>query len=336
MSGTYRYCVVPMCQNTSTTTPDKVFLTVPMEEKRRKQWFVAMRRSDFLQPKTAAYICADHFDLENDMENYIRWTLQPRTHIILKPGVCPHKFECQAMRTEMHPIRRPRNLLSMRKEEEERKRMVEEMIDIEDSEEIVDDPDLMLVEEVLNEPFDPEVPSTSTQETSTSRQETSTSDKGTQVRMKVHHFRSTHVQCSVKCEDKSVQTNPKVLIDAGTNTPVEKLKVGEIFSSSDEEMESIPTDSEYQPSSGSNPSSNTLSAEPEKKFLSLKKRVQTNTMLYIGVPTNASFLIDIFTKYCKCPERNIYLCLKKMRLNEPYAVLSYEFELSLNISWYNI
>ncbi|KAI5755649.1 hypothetical protein M8J77_018601 [Diaphorina citri] len=68
--SSYRYCCVPLCNSTSKSTPDKVLISVPRDENRRKAWFNAMRRKNVLSSKTFAAVCADHFDLENDLENY--------------------------------------------------------------------------------------------------------------------------------------------------------------------------------------------------------------------------------------------------------------------------
>ncbi|KAI5728588.1 hypothetical protein M8J77_018305 [Diaphorina citri] len=47
------------------------YVSVPRDENRRKAWFNAMRRKNVLSSKTLfAAVCADHFDLENDIENY--------------------------------------------------------------------------------------------------------------------------------------------------------------------------------------------------------------------------------------------------------------------------
>uniref|UniRef100_A0A8D9DZV1 Uncharacterized protein n=1 Tax=Cacopsylla melanoneura TaxID=428564 RepID=A0A8D9DZV1_9HEMI len=268
------------------------------------------------------------------MENYVKFTMFPRTPIILKPGVCPHKFECQSMRTETHPVKRKQNLLSKRKEEEDRRTMVEHMIVSEsEDEEMIDNPDLAIQElQIPETTFDPSnIPSTSQAIPVSHAYSVETVDKGIQVKIKPFHFRSVKVQCTVNSVDCSVQAVPD-LVDVGTST-VEKLNLADIFSSDDDDddIESLPTDSvasEYHPTSNSQ-SSDTISPIPLKKhFDELKNRVNTNTMLYLGLPTNASFVIGVLATYCKCTERDIYLCLKKIRLNEPYSILSYEFDLS--------
>lgn len=58
----YRGCFVPLCTNTTRKTPQKMFVTVPQNIKRRKKWFQAVRRPN---PKTTSnlFCCEDHFDV---------------------------------------------------------------------------------------------------------------------------------------------------------------------------------------------------------------------------------------------------------------------------------
>ncbi|CAG9561543.1 unnamed protein product [Danaus chrysippus] len=95
----YKYCIVPTCKNTTSKTPHKVFFTVPIGEEVRRAWCLAAGRvpgvHKTLSSKCCRFICEDHFDLENDMENYVKWKLFGVGKLILKRGVLPHKFICQ-------------------------------------------------------------------------------------------------------------------------------------------------------------------------------------------------------------------------------------------------
>lgn len=59
-----KWCFVPECKNTTRSTPGKVFVTIPKNKKRRKQWFAAVRRkiSD-VSEKSVLYCCEDHFNV---------------------------------------------------------------------------------------------------------------------------------------------------------------------------------------------------------------------------------------------------------------------------------
>lgn len=58
----YKYCVVPKCKSTSSSTPDKLFFHVPTDKKARKKWCSVMKR-DPLSSKSTHYCCEDHFDV---------------------------------------------------------------------------------------------------------------------------------------------------------------------------------------------------------------------------------------------------------------------------------
>ncbi|KAI5747302.1 hypothetical protein M8J77_013226 [Diaphorina citri] len=47
-------------------------------------------------------IYRDHFNLEQDMENYVKFQIMKEGPIRLRPGVIPHKFICQKSQTTAH------------------------------------------------------------------------------------------------------------------------------------------------------------------------------------------------------------------------------------------
>ena len=57
----YKYCFVPMCKNTTVSTPEKLFFNVPSNANVRKQWFDAAHREDKVSSKTICHACEDHF-----------------------------------------------------------------------------------------------------------------------------------------------------------------------------------------------------------------------------------------------------------------------------------
>ncbi|KAJ8685216.1 hypothetical protein QAD02_021009 [Eretmocerus hayati] len=69
---TYKYCFFPDCTNTTCTAPNKVFLNVPRDPAKRQRWFDAVE-SPGKSAKKSKHCCADHFDLENDLENFSEW-----------------------------------------------------------------------------------------------------------------------------------------------------------------------------------------------------------------------------------------------------------------------
>ncbi|KAJ8911285.1 hypothetical protein NQ315_015288 [Exocentrus adspersus] len=93
----YKYCITPMCSNTTVVTPTKVFVRVP-EGKRRQQWLKACRRDpNSLTTRSRAYVCEDHFNLPEDMDNFVKFKLVGGK-VVLKKDVVPHVFDCQSGR----------------------------------------------------------------------------------------------------------------------------------------------------------------------------------------------------------------------------------------------
>ncbi|XP_022818832.1 uncharacterized protein LOC111351258 isoform X5 [Spodoptera litura] len=98
-SKVYKRCAVPLCYSTSNKTPKKIFVYVPTQIERRKEWFRLARIDkdiDRLLEATSVYYCEDHFDLPNDMENYMQYQIMGSVaKIKMKPDSLPTRFNCQ-------------------------------------------------------------------------------------------------------------------------------------------------------------------------------------------------------------------------------------------------
>ncbi|KAJ8671462.1 hypothetical protein QAD02_002721 [Eretmocerus hayati] len=70
----YKICFVPDCPNTTVTTPQKVFLSLPKNAAKHKLRREAVETPEKNAKKTK-HCCEDHFDLQNDLENYWAWRL---------------------------------------------------------------------------------------------------------------------------------------------------------------------------------------------------------------------------------------------------------------------
>lgn len=57
----YKYCFVPMCSNTTVSTPDEIFLHVFQNMVVRMAWFQAAKREDTISVTTTAFACEDYF-----------------------------------------------------------------------------------------------------------------------------------------------------------------------------------------------------------------------------------------------------------------------------------
>ncbi|KAF5294209.1 hypothetical protein FQA39_LY13457 [Lamprigera yunnana] len=96
-SKVYKWCAVPLYKNTSIETPNKVFVYVPNNKKlRNKSLILAPQDPAKVATSSSIYFCEDHFDLPNDMENYMKYHLMESvSQVRMKPGCIPTKFACQ-------------------------------------------------------------------------------------------------------------------------------------------------------------------------------------------------------------------------------------------------
>ncbi|KAL3282239.1 hypothetical protein HHI36_005433 [Cryptolaemus montrouzieri] len=96
----YKYCAVPFCHNTTIKTPQKLFVYVPRQKEIRKEWFRLAGREDYkILISKNIYFCEDHFDMPNDMENFMEYHIMGAvSQIRMKSGSLPTKFHCQPNR----------------------------------------------------------------------------------------------------------------------------------------------------------------------------------------------------------------------------------------------
>ncbi|XP_018315165.1 uncharacterized protein [Mycetomoellerius zeteki] len=95
----YKWCFVPSCTQNNICSPSTIFLSVPKGEIRRK-WFEISGRTDAstISLTSSLFCCEHHFNLEEDVENYMQVRFIPNVLIRLKNGVMPTKFACQPHR----------------------------------------------------------------------------------------------------------------------------------------------------------------------------------------------------------------------------------------------
>ncbi|KAG1652270.1 hypothetical protein GQR58_026435 [Nymphon striatum] len=101
MKGLTGTAYVPGCNSSSRKNPDKIFLTVPTEEKLKRLWDKAVRREYTGSAHAKFYCCADHFNLPEVAENYVRIALMGG-NVKLKEGVVPHIFNCHKFKARTH------------------------------------------------------------------------------------------------------------------------------------------------------------------------------------------------------------------------------------------
>ncbi|RVE42653.1 hypothetical protein evm_012705 [Chilo suppressalis] len=90
----YKWCVVSQCTNTSIKTPKKMFVSIPRGTQIRRKWLMLARRNpNEISPSSNVFMCGDHFNLEQDMENYMQYKIMGSVkRILLKPNCVPSKF----------------------------------------------------------------------------------------------------------------------------------------------------------------------------------------------------------------------------------------------------
>ncbi|KAJ8677817.1 hypothetical protein QAD02_013604 [Eretmocerus hayati] len=91
-----RRCFVPTCVNT-TANPDKMFFCAPKDPLMRKKWFENVGRSDYSPASKSTYLCCgDHFSLEEDMDNFVRYSIMASTGLKapkrLKKTAVPQRY----------------------------------------------------------------------------------------------------------------------------------------------------------------------------------------------------------------------------------------------------
>ncbi|XP_044260721.1 uncharacterized protein LOC123008778 [Tribolium madens] len=94
-SSTYKkVCYVPLCPNSSHATPEKMFITIPVNPTRRKKWLQVVGKPSTKNPKSPMFCCEDHFNLKKDMRNYGEHAKKGRIQMLLHQSVVPHTFLC--------------------------------------------------------------------------------------------------------------------------------------------------------------------------------------------------------------------------------------------------
>ncbi|CAH2104974.1 unnamed protein product [Euphydryas editha] len=291
-------CFVPMCPSTSKKFPKKLFLTGPSDPKLRKKWFQAAKRNDSYSPKTIIRCCEDHFDLENDVENWIKFKMCGGK-LFLKKDVVPHIFECQ---NRMMPLK-PRSVIMKRKRRE-------------------------ILESIEKKP-DPSSESSFT-ETHGSQNIEISNDKGVQVSI-YSYKRSKQVQAEMKTTQKTVALSPKrVNIRDHKTSPIKLNMYKIIYSNDSSDSDSIR--SLFKPEEETDSTSESvLSGCKQLKQRQLcditMGRIMAQPQLYIGVPLSSIILVELLQKYLKCNLFHICLVLKKLRLNEPFSILAEDFDI---------
>ncbi|KAF9419667.1 hypothetical protein HW555_003945 [Spodoptera exigua] len=329
-----------------TSHTKKIFVSVPTNPKRRKMWLQLARRD----PKnvlshTNIFMCEDHFDMEQDTTNYLKYKMGFSQKILLRDEAVPTKFHCQEDR---------KRRLSLKLDLLEKRSLKgkEEVFTTETEVESIQQLDNIIQDAVMLEE------TSKTQEKETSTETIITLEKSVQVTTKVtKHFRSKAVQ--VRIQNKSISTSPlKVCTTSSFTSPFKiepcrlqpsqsgavkavKKKIVLEDDKSDSEISCLESghSSPFVPTATSSSSkmtdseSNATETEDMEKLQCLKntmRLIENKPTMYIGISKDCYFLIQLIHKHTNIRIEHILLCLKKIRLNSTFSELEDNFGISLS------
>ncbi|XP_063833447.1 uncharacterized protein LOC135082597 [Ostrinia nubilalis] len=345
----YKWCVVPHCTNTSIKDPNKVFVSVPTNPKRRKMWLQLARRDpNCMLTHTNVFMCEDHFNMETDTKNYNMYKMGFSQKILLADEAVPTKFDCQEDRK-----RRLSSEGSSRKVFLKRQRtdLITECL----QNQSVTETERLQKDEVMTQMIEPEeLPRTQDKESITNP--IITLEKSVQVSTKViRHYRSKAVQTI--CQNKSISTSPfKVSTTSRFTSPFKpescRLQVSQsgavkVFKRNigleDEKSDSdislfesghsspfIPTSSSKVTDSDSNVTDTNENIEQLQCLKNTMRLIEKKPLMYVGITKECYFLIQLIHKHTNIKVENILLCLKKIRLNSTFSELEDNFGISLS------
>ncbi|XP_037872296.1 uncharacterized protein LOC119629683 [Bombyx mori] len=347
-SKVYKCCVVPRCTNTSIKTPKKLFVYVPNNKTMRYKWLTLARRDPKgLSVNSSIYFCEDHFDLPHDMDNYMEYHVMGSvSQVRMKPGCIPTKFECQIDRrkrtanTKERPYIVKKQRLALIEEFEkslEKKSITNKHLELGEA---------SSSSSVLHD---------NKEENLTENIASRTADKSIQVFI-THKFRSKAVQTENKLKNQmtsplkphthSVSTSPFKVIRGNFTSPwTSKLHKPsrQIYPPEDQSDSdtSFTSSVMHRESSTSTVSLQMKSISDCSEMIQDDKKQEESKILqctlfkitksprsYIGVPKSCYYLIDLIEKHTKIPANNILMCLKKIRLNNPFRELADDFTMT--------
>ncbi|XP_063993661.1 uncharacterized protein LOC135171204 [Diachasmimorpha longicaudata] len=349
----YKYCFVPSCANSTVTKPNKVFITVPAC-KNIRLWCEAAGYSRPLLGRSD--ICEDHFKLEEDLENYMRWkmTKGPKK---LKAGAYPRFFLSQTV-AESQSTSQPHSTTSTQ---------CSSVQSIGFERKCAEGKKLKCPHSKQRNNPDDSINSPAKQESSAGNIHRITSANPSHRILKIDRS----IQTSIVTSNKNIQVKPTcrhkgttfrfqdipsvpplpasvsgALLDgvlascSGNNSSPQKS----ILNSSESKIESSDSinstleviDSDiFNTSSASSTSNRSLKLHHLKIHIYenvTKLIIEDDPLLMIGIPESSMYVIDELMLITNIPRKYIYIyiyiTMKKIRQNVPYAILAYDFGLS--------
>ncbi|XP_045452400.1 uncharacterized protein LOC123661489 [Melitaea cinxia] len=352
----YKYCIVPQCKSTSIKTPNKLFIFVPSKQEIRKKWLTLARKNNAhcFSTNSRMYFCEDHFDLANDMLNYTEYHIMGKvSQVRMKPGCTPSKFECQE-------DRRKRTCSSAERPYMLKKQRMEIIANcLKDNTNTIEC--LKKPEESCSKSLHlKDIPHTSSDFQTDLLNESEPLceqkvNKSVQVFL-THKFRSKASQTKIKTVNQALSpwkpsvtssfTSPFKTEIIKKSCPsvsnlrkiTKKILIEEEHSDSDVSLY-IPCEATYSRSPSihslqvKSSSDSELIAEERKleadvMLVNTLKKIEKKPRLYLGIPSNCYFLVDILKDDLKIPKHHLLLCLHKIRLDVKFNQLADDYGMS--------
>ncbi|XP_012279849.1 uncharacterized protein LOC105699442 [Orussus abietinus] len=343
----HKQCFVPNCNNSTTKTPNKIFINVPRNQDVRKLWCNAAG-CPIESLSYMAFCCQDHFNLEHDVES------NPYSHSgrkKLKKGIVPHIFACQehiaVTKQEEKPIHLTQNEVeipaSVVMAESEQNisevlyssqlvinasKIVQEMPSIDE----FNVPNCTKEETCKNASVDKEINfMDETNGINRKRDARSVNDESFDLNTK----KSSLSNSSNACKDngtfpkriKNKNYKRQLINEIRSNALSNLVDAYEILSERSSSLDSL---SELEKATDSSDEDNFRQKLSELTPLELTKMViKDDPLTFIGIPIYSLHIIDRMQSKLNMPIENIYLILKKLRLNPSDEILVDDFGYSV-------
>ncbi|KAK9736907.1 DDE superfamily endonuclease [Popillia japonica] len=291
-------------------------------------------------------MCEDHFDMEKDIANYMKFKMGFSKKLLLAEGTLPSKFSCQEDRKKRlcdvgtsraaFVKRQKKDLL----EECQKETQLQQEIEIG----VESDDNIMIMKTIAELP--------KTQDKDTLTDSITTSEKSVQITMKMTpkiHYRSKSVQTVFSEKDKS--TSPiKVLTKCISTSPfkiepfVQNPSTSGVVRAFKKNILSEESDSDFSyiadtggistttalSYSDSNVTEANMGIEKLQSLKNTLRVIHRKPLMYVGIPRECYFIIDLIHKHTNIKIEYILLSLKKIRLNSTFSEIEDDFGLSLS------
>lgn len=266
------------------------------------------------------------FQLQQDLENYMRVKLDQNAAILLKKGVFPRFFDCQAdrkrassltpVRSAVKKLRQQRILQELNKEQIDKRSVSQES---QNNSTDIDFPTTEFNNLVLNDTLN-------LKET-----ESTVKHKGIQV-FRRPLYRSVHTYCNIMPAPITREVKDATCSPIKSNELQDNLKSStstSITTSTTKDFNDTLEDcDEYLPYSDeiSEEALKQSKKDIQEQTLTMRKsRILNKPKVYIGMQNNALFILKLLADEANIKLDDIYLTLEKIKLNHAFIILGDEY-----------